>query len=233
MQYNFHTGETLLVDKPKGWTSFDVVNKIRFRLRHITGVKRIKVGHAGTLDPMATGLLIICTGKFTKKLTDFQGLDKTYTGTLQLGKTTPSYDAETEADATFPTEHITDELLHEKTKQFTGDIEQIPPMYSAIKVDGKRLYKAARRGEVVERKPRNVRVDTFDLTRIELPEVDFSVTCSKGTYIRSLAHDLGQAVGSGAYLTALCRTRIGDFKLEDAWDLEELIAMLEGIMAQE
>jgi len=202
-------------------------------LRHITGVKRIKVGHAGTLDPMATGLLIICTGKFTKKLTDFQGLDKTYTGTLQLGKTTPSYDAETEANATFPTEHITDELLHEKTKQFTGDIEQIPPMYSAIKVDGKRLYKAARRGEVVERKPRNVRIDTFDLTRIELPEVDFSVTCSKGTYIRSLAYDLGEAVDSGAYLTALCRTRIGDFKLEDAWDLEELIAMLEGIMAQE
>ena len=202
-------------------------------MRHITGVKRIKVGHAGTLDPMATGLLIICTGKFTKKLTDFQGLDKTYTGTLQLGKTTPSYDAETEADATFPTEHITDELLHEKTKQFTGDIEQIPPMYSAIKVDGKRLYKAARRGEVVERKPRNVRVDAFDLTRIELPEVDFSVTCSKGTYIRSLAYDLGEAVDSGAYLTALCRTRIGDFKLEDAWDLEALIAMLEGIMAQE
>jgi len=199
-------------------------------LRHITGVKRIKVGHAGTLDPMATGLLIICTGKFTKKLTDFQGLDKTYTGTLQLGKTTPSYDAETEANATFPTEHITDELLHEKTKQFTGDIEQIPPMYSAIKVDGKRLYKAARRGEVVERKPRNVRVDAFDLTRIELPEVDFSVTCSKGTYIRSLAYDLGEAVDSGAYLTALCRTRIGDFKLEDAWDLEELIAMLEVIM---
>jgi len=193
-------------------------------------VKRIKVGHAGTLDPMATGLLIICTGKFTKKLTDFQGLDKTYTGTLQLGKTTPSYDAETEANATFPTEHITDELLHEKTKQFTGDIEQIPPMYSAIKVDGKRLYKAARRGEVVERKPRNVRVDAFDLTRIELPEVDFSVTCSKGTYIRSLAYDLGEAVDSGAYLTALCRTRIGDFKLEDAWDLEELIAMLEVIM---
>ena len=202
-------------------------------MRHITGVKRIKVGHAGTLDPMATGLLIICTGKFTKKLTDFQGLDKTYTGTLQLGKTTPSYDAETEADATFPTEHITDELLYEKTKQFTGDIEQIPPMYSAIKVDGKRLYKAARRGEVVERKPRNVRVDAFDLTRIELPEVDFSVTCSKGTYIRSLAYDLGEAVDSGAYLTALCRTRIGDFKLEDAWDLEALIAMLEGIMAQE
>lgn len=199
-------------------------------MRHITGVKRIKVGHAGTLDPMATGLLIICTGKFTKKLTDFQGLDKTYTGTLQLGKTTPSYDAETEANATFPTEHITDELLHEKTKQFTGDIEQIPPMYSAIKVDGKRLYKAARRGEVVERKPRNVRVDAFDLTRIELPEVDFSVTCSKGTYIRSLAYDLGEAVDSGAYLTALCRTRIGDFKLEDAWDLEELIAMLEVIM---
>jgi len=193
-------------------------------------VKRIKVGHAGTLDPMATGLLIICTGKFTKKLTDFQGLDKTYTGTLQLGKTTPSYDAETEANATFPTEHITDELLREKTKQFTGDIEQIPPMYSAIKVDGKRLYKAARRGEVVERKPRNVRVDAFDLTRIELPEVDFSVTCSKGTYIRSLAYDLGEAVDSGAYLTALCRTRIGDFKLEDAWDLEELIAMLEVIM---
>jgi len=207
-----------------------VVNKIRFRLRHITGVKRIKVGHAGTLDPMATGLLIICTGKFTKKLHEFQGLDKTYTGTLHLGKTTPSYDAETEPDHHYPIDHITNELLRKNTAQFIGDIEQIPPMYSAIKVDGKRLYKAARKGQTVERKPRNVRIDNFELTRIELPDVDFSVTCSKGTYIRSLAYDFGKAVDSGAYLTALCRTRIGDFKLEDAWDLEELIEMLESIM---
>jgi len=206
-----------------------VVNKIRYRLRHITGVKRIKVGHAGTLDPMATGLLIICTGKFTKKLTDFQGLDKTYTGTLHLGKTTPSYDAETEPDYHYPIDHITNELLEENTAQFTGDIEQIPPMYSAIKVDGQRLYKAARKGKMIERKPRNVHIHNFELTRIELPDVDFNVTCSKGTYIRSLAHDLGKAVDSGAYLTALCRTRIGDFRLEDAWVLEELIEMLEGL----
>jgi len=164
---------------------------------------------------MATGLLIICTGKFTKKLTDFQGLDKTYTGTLCLGKTTPSYDAETETDATFP-----------------GDIEQIPPMYSAIKVDGQRLYKVARKGKTIELKPRNVRIDNFELTRIELPDVDFNVTCSKGTYIRSLAHDFGKAAGSGAYLTALCRTRIGDFRLEDAWNLEELIEMLEALIEQ-
>ncbi len=209
-----------------------MVNKIRYRLRHITGVKRIKVGHAGTLDPMATGLLIICTGKFTKKLNEFQGLDKTYTGTLHLSKTTPSYDAETEPDHHYPIDHITDELLQENTTQFIGDIEQIPPMYSAIKVDGQRLYKAARKGKTIELKPRNVRIDNFELTRIELPDVDFSVTCSKGTYIRSLAHDFGKAVDSGAYLTALCRTRIGDFRLEDAWDLEELIEVLEGIVAK-
>ncbi len=232
MQFNFQTGETLLVNKPQGWTSFDVVNKIRYRLRHITGVKRIKVGHAGTLDPMATGLLIICTGKFTKKLNDFQGLDKTYTGTMHLGKTTPSYDAETEVDQTYPTAHLTDDLLQKATTQFMGEIEQIPPMYSAIKVDGQRLYKAARKGKILELKPRNVRIDSFELTRIELPDVDFSVTCGKGTYIRSLAYDFGKAVDSGAYLSALCRTQIGDFRLEDAWELEALIEVLEQIMTK-
>jgi len=227
MQYNFQTGETLLVDKPKGWTSFDVVNKIRFRLRHITGVKRIKVGHAGTLDPMATGLLIICTGKFTKKLNEYQGLNKTYTGTLELGKTTPSYDAETEVDQEFPIEHITPELLHQNTSQFIGEIEQIPPIYSAIKVDGERLYKAARKGKKVEIKARQVRIDEFELTDIRMPHVDFRVSCAKGTYIRSLAYDFGKSVDSGAYLTALCRTHIGEFELEDAWNLKELIQFLE------
>ncbi len=225
-QFDFLAGETLLVDKPKDWTSFDVVNKIRFRLKHLLGVKKIKVGHAGTLDPMATGLLIICTGKSTKKLHEFQGLDKTYTGTLQLGASTPSYDAETEPDVHYPTEHITEALLKENTQQFTGEIDQIPPMFSAIKVDGQPLYKKARQGIKIEIKSRQVRIDEFTLTNITLPDVDFRVTCSKGTYIRSLAHDLGQAVGSGAHLTALIRTSIGDFKLEDAWDLEELIAFL-------
>ncbi len=226
-QFDFIAGETLLVNKPKTWTSFDVVNKIRYRLRNITGIKRIKVGHAGTLDPMATGLLIICTGKFTKKLSVFQGLDKTYTGTIDLGASTPSYDAETEPDATYPTEHITEELLQNTRKQFLGEIEQIPPMFSAIKVDGQPLYKKARKGQKVEVKARQVHIHEFSLSQINLPQVDFRITCSKGTYIRSIAHDYGQALNSGGYLSALCRTSIGEYQLSDAWNLEELIEVLE------
>jgi tRNA pseudouridine55 synthase len=224
---DFQAGTTLLVDKPQGWTSFDVVNKIRHRLKRITGIKRIKVGHAGTLDPLATGLLIICTGKFTKKLTDFQGLDKEYTGTFRFGGTTPSYDAETEVDQEFPYEHITQEALEAARQQFVGTIQQIPPMFSAIKVDGQPLYKRARKGEKIEIKARTVHLYEFDLTEVSLPEVSFRLRCSKGTYVRSLAHDMGQVLDSGAYLTALRRTQVGPFRIEDAWDLEALIDQLQ------
>lgn len=226
-RYDFLAGAILLADKPQGWTSFDVVNKIRYKLKHRLGVKNIKVGHAGTLDPMATGLLIICTGKFTKKLAEFQNLPKEYTGTLCLGATTPSYDAESEVEETFPVSHITPELLEDARSRFLGEIEQVPPMFSAIKVDGQPLYKKARKGEVMEIDPRPVTIYDFELTRIEIPEVDFRVRCSKGTYIRSLAYDLGKAVRSGAYLTSLRRTRVGQFCIEDAWNLEDLVGFLE------
>ena len=226
-RYDFLAGAMLCVDKPKSWTSFDVVNKIRYKLKDLLGVKRIKVGHSGTLDPMATGLLIICTGKATKKLSHFQNLPKVYTGTITLGATTPSYDKETEIEEHFPINHITPELLENARQQFLGDIEQIPPMFSAIKVDGQPLYKKARKGEVVEIEPRPVHIHEFTFTRIALPEIDFRISCSKGTYIRSLAHDLGKALRSGAYLSKLRRTRIGDYRLEDAWNLEELIDYIE------
>ncbi|MCB0631492.1 MAG: tRNA pseudouridine(55) synthase TruB [Saprospiraceae bacterium] len=224
--YDFLAGATLLVDKPKHWTSFDVVNKIRYMLRKRLGVKKIKVGHAGTLDPMATGLLIICTGKATKTLNQLQGLPKIYSGTMHFGGCTPSYDAETEVEERFPTDHITPELLEEVRQQFLGDIEQIPPMFSAIKVDGQPLYKKARQGKKLEIEARKVHIFSFELTRIALPDVDFVVHCSKGTYIRSLAHDMGKAAGSGAYLTALRRTSIGPYSIEAAWDLGELIEAL-------
>lgn len=226
-KYDFLAGATLLVNKPLEWTSFDVVNKIRFALRNKLGVKKIKVGHAGTLDPLATGLLIICTGKFTKKLDSYQGLGKTYTGTITLGATTPSFDAETEIDQTYPTEHIDKLLLNKTREQFIGDLQQLPPMYSAIKVDGQPLYKKARKGIMVEVKPRPVSIYEFELTRIAMPEVDFTVSCSKGTYIRSLAYDFGKLAGSGGYLTKLCRTQIGTHLLSDAWELTDLIAHIE------
>jgi len=226
-QYNFIEGATLLVDKPSGWTSFDVVNKIRYKLKHKLGVKKIKVGHAGTLDPLATGLLIICTGRFTKKLESFQGLSKEYTGTIMLGGTTASFDAEQPIDETFPTDHITPELLEQARQKFLGEIQQYPPMFSAIKVDGQPLYKKARQGIKVEVKARTLTIHDFQLTRTEIPEIDFHVHCSKGTYIRSLAYDFGKAVQSGAYLSKLCRTSIGEYQLTDAWNLEELIEALE------
>ncbi len=226
-KYDFKAGATLLVDKPLDWTSFDVVNKIRWALRNKLQVKKIKVGHAGTLDPKATGLLIICTGKFTKKLDTYQGMGKTYTGTLKLGATTPSYDVETEEDQTYPIEHIDDLLLDKTREEFIGPIEQLPPMYSAIKVDGQPLYKLARKGQKIEVKPRPVTIYDFEFTRVELPEVGFRVSCSKGTYIRSLAYDFGKLAGSGAYLTELCRTQIGTHLLSDAWNLEALIKFIE------
>lgn len=224
---DFQKGATLLVDKPEGWTSFDVVNKLRFAIRKKLKVKKIKVGHSGTLDPMATGLLIICTGKFTKKLHEYQGLDKEYEGTLKLGATTPSYDRETPIDAEFPTGHITPDMLEEARQSFLGSQEQYPPMFSAIKVDGQPLYKKAREGKKVEVQARPVIIHDFQLTKVEMPRIDFYVHCSKGTYVRSLAHDFGKTLQSGAYLTRLVRTSIGPFQLKDAWNLEELVAHIQ------
>ncbi len=225
--YDFSAGALLLIDKPLDWTSFDVVNKVRYRLKNLLNVKKIKVGHSGTLDPKATGLLLICTGKFTKKLNDLQGLTKEYTGTIRLGATTPSYDVETEEDQQFPTEHLTPALLQSARAQFLGKIEQVPPIFSAIKVNGEALYKKARKGETVAIKSREVEIFDFDLTEINLPDVSFRVSCSKGTYIRSLAFDFGKAVQSGGYLTSLVRTKIGDYHLENAWKLETLVEALE------
>lgn len=204
-------GHVFLIDKPLDWTSFDVVNKIRWNIRKAYNLKKIKVGHAGTLDPKATGLLLVCTGKWTKRIDELQAQEKTYTGTIKLGVTTPTYDLESEENEIFPTEHITEEIIHETTKQFIGEIEQFPPMHSAIKVDGKRLYELARDGQEIERKARKVNILDFKITKINLPFVDFEVDCSKGTYIRSLAYDFGKALNSGGYLTALRRTKIGEF----------------------
>lgn len=217
----------LLVDKPQDWTSFDVVNKIRYRLKHRLGVKKIKVGHAGTLDPMATGLLIICTGKMTKQIESFQAQEKVYTGTFTLGGTTPSYDKETPIDQTFSIDHIDAALIESTRKKFLGPLDQLPPMYSAIKVDGQPLYKKARKGIKLELKSRPIHIYDFEITQIKLPEVDFSVRCSKGTYIRSLAHDFGKAMDSGAHLSKLCRTHIGEYALSNAWPLTALIEALE------
>jgi len=219
----YKNGQVLLIDKPLTWTSFQVVNKLRWEIRQRFDIKKIKVGHAGTLDPLATGLLIICTGKQTKQIDTYQGQVKEYTGTFTLGGTTPSYDLETEIDNTFPTAHITEELLHETTKQFIGEIQQKPPIFSAIKKDGKRLYELARKGETIEIKERTVTVSSFEITKIKLPEVEFRIICSKGTYIRSIAFDYGKALNSGGYLSALRRTKIGNFSVDDAFSVEEFI----------
>ncbi|MEM8585446.1 MAG: tRNA pseudouridine(55) synthase TruB [Bacteroidota bacterium] len=259
------------MDKPIGWTSFDVINKLRYALRKRYGQKKFKVGHAGTLDPLATGLLLICTGKWTKKLAELTGLPKSYTGSFALGATTPSYDRETEIDERFGVDHITLDMLEKARKSLTGDIEQLPPMFSAVKVDGQRLYEKARAGQEVERKARAVTVHEFRLGELiglpqvgtfpessdpratassksngmdnfpessdavtpnyneetastdKLPQIDFLVSVSKGTYIRTLAYDFGRALQSGAYLASLCRTRVGPYELEDAWDLDALV----------
>lgn len=222
----FLDGQVLLIDKPLHWSSFRVVNQLRWEIKNVFGIKKIKVGHAGTLDPLATGLLIICTGKMTKQIDIFQGQPKEYTGTFTLGSTTPSYDLETEIDETFPTGHITHVLIHDAVKQFIGDIEQFPPIFSAIKKDGKRLYKLARAGEEVEIEPRTVNISEFEITNIEDNKVDFRVVCSKGTYIRSLAHDFGKALVSGAHLSALRRTKIGDFRVADATTIKDFVKTL-------
>lgn len=215
-------GKVILVDKPLKWSSFQAVNKLKYVLKNELNLpKKFKIGHAGTLDPLATGLLIICTGKFTKRITEIQAQAKEYTGTIILGATTPSYDLETEVDATFPTEHITEALILETTKQFIGEIDQKPPVFSAIKKDGKRLYEHARAGEEVEIQSRKTTIHEFEITRIQLPEVDFRVTCSKGTYIRSLAFDFGLALQSGGHLSVLRRTKIGNYSVENAVSPED------------
>jgi len=223
---DFKTGQVLLIDKPLTWTSFQAVNKLRWAIRQAFSIKKIKVGHAGTLDPLATGLLVICTGKMTKQINTFQGQEKEYTGTFVLGSTTPSFDLETEINDTFPTDHVTEDLIHKTTHQFIGKIEQFPPVFSAIKKDGKRLYEFARAGEAVEIKSRQVEITEFKITEINDLELKFRVVCSKGTYIRSLAHDFGKALNSGAHLSELRRTRIGNFKVDDALTPEAFIDSL-------
>ena len=213
-------GQVILVDKPLTWSSFQAVNKLKYLLiNKVKLPKKFKIGHAGTLDPLATGLLIVCTGKFTKTISEIQAQKKEYTGTFSIGATTPSYDLETEIDATFPTSHINEQLILETTKHFLGEIDQKPPVYSAIKKNGVRLYEHARAGETVEIASRKTTIYEFEITRIDLPEIDFRVACSKGTYIRSLAYDFGLALNSGAYLSALRRTKIGDYDVKNAIDI--------------
>ena len=223
---DFLEGQTLLIDKPLGWSSFQAVNSIKWSIRRKFELKKIKVGHAGTLDPLATGLLLICTGKSTKTINELQGQAKEYTGTITIGSTTPSYDLETEVNETFPTDHITEALIVETTKQFIGEIAQAPPIFSALKKDGKRLYEYAREGKEVEIKKRLITITAFDITSIQNNIISFRVTCSKGTYIRSLAHDFGLALGSGAHLSSLRRTKIGDFNVNNAISTEAFNKLL-------
>ena len=241
---DYQSGQVLLIDKPLNWTSFQVVNKLRWEIKQAFKIKKIKVGHAGTLDPLATGLLVLCTGKMTKQIDSFQAQIKEYTGTFVVGSTTPSFDLETEINERFPTEHITKGLIKKTAKQFTGEIQQFPPIFSAIKKDGKRLYEFARAGQDVEIKPRTVHISEFEITKINtstqsilskverlstsLINIEFKVVCSKGTYIRSLANDFGKALKSGAHLSVLRRTKIGDFNVDDALSIEDFITTLKG-----
>ncbi|HYF29801.1 MAG TPA: tRNA pseudouridine(55) synthase TruB [Chitinophagaceae bacterium] len=221
MQINhFQEGQLLLINKPLHWTSFDVVRKVR----NLTRIK--KVGHAGTLDPLATGLLIVCTGKFTKRINDYMAQEKEYTGAITLGAITPTYDLESQPQDFKPYEHITKEAIDEAVQQFIGDIQQLPPAHSAIKVEGKRLYELARKGKEVKLEPRNVRITEFEITSVQLPVLQFRVVCSTGTYIRSLANDMGQVLQCGGHLSGLCRTRIGSFTLQQSWNMEETEAYI-------
>jgi tRNA pseudouridine55 synthase len=221
----YHTGKLLLINKPLGWTSFDLVNKVRFALEKKFRLKRmsLKVGHAGTLDPLATGLMLICTGKMTKKIDQFQGMPKEYTGTFFLGASTASFDLEKEVDNTFPTQHITEEMIADVAKKFIGTHDQEPPVFSAKKIDGERAYELARAGKEVKMKTASIEITEFEITRIAVPEVDFRVACSKGTYIRSLARDFGLALNSGAYLAKLHRSKIGEYSDTKAQSIEELL----------
>ncbi len=226
MAFNFEQGEILLINKPYTWTSFDVVGRLRSLIRTHLGIRKTKIGHAGTLDPLATGLLILCTGKFTKRIDEFQGLEKEYTGTFRFGSTTPSFDLETEEDKFFSIAGLTTEKIEGAAQELTGSYDQIPPSFSAKWVDGRRAYQFARKDIDIELKQRSIIVHHFELTRIALPEIDFRITCSKGTYIRAIARDMGQILNCGAHLTALCRTRIGQFHLRDAYKLEEIENLL-------
>ena len=218
---DYLNGQVVLIDKPLNWTSFQVVNKIRWLIRKQFDLKKLKVGHAGTLDPLASGLLILCVGKFTKKIDTYQAQHKEYTGTITLGATTPSYDLETEIDQTFDISSITSEMIHNATVAFIGEIDQKPPVFSALKKEGKRLYEFARAGEEVEIPTRKITISAFEITKIDLPNVEFRVACGKGTYIRSLAHDFGKVLDNGAHLSALRRTKIGDFSVVNAVSIEE------------
>lgn len=218
---NFKKGEVLYFDKPYRWTSFALVNKVRYHISRRLGVKKIKVGHAGTLDPLATGVMIVCTGKATKRIEEFQYHTKEYIATLQLGATTPSYDLEKEINATFPTGHITRELVEETLQRFVGTIEQVPPVFSACKVDGKRAYELARKGDEVQLRPKTLVIDEIELLAYNLPEIKIRVVCSKGTYIRALARDIGETLHSGAHLTGLIRTRVGEVTLDRCMKVED------------
>ena len=223
---DYLAGQVLLIDKPLNWTSFQVVNKLRWEIRQAFNIKKIKVGHAGTLDPLATGLLVICTGKMTKQIDTFQGQIKEYTGTFVLGSTTPSYDLESEINETFPTKHITENLIYNTTAQFIGETQQFPPVFSALKKDGKRLYEYARAGETVDIPSRTIHISEFEITKIDGLNINFRVVCSKGTYIRSLANDFGKALNSGAHLSVLRRTQIGDFNVSNSNTIEGFIKNL-------
>ncbi|MEE0992670.1 MAG: tRNA pseudouridine(55) synthase TruB [Bacteroidales bacterium] len=222
MEITPEQGGFILLNKPYTWTSFQATKKIQYILKRHFGLKKIKIGHAGTLDPLATGLLVLCVGKYTKRIEEFQAQEKEYTGTIHLGATTPSYDLETEIDNTYPVEHINENLIYETAKSFIGEQSQIPPIFSALKINGVRAYTKAREGKEVEIKERTIYIYDFEITDIRFPEVDFRIRCSKGTYIRSIARDFGAKLNSGAYLSALCRTKIGDFKLSEAFSIEQV-----------
>jgi tRNA pseudouridine55 synthase len=226
MALQFEQGEVLLINKPYGWTSFDVVGKLRSLIRQYQNIKKIKIGHAGTLDPLATGLLILCTGKFTRRIIEFQDLDKEYTGTIRIGATTPSFDLEKEIDAEFPFSHVTRSMIEDAALKLTGTYPQDPPVFSARKVGGRRAYKYARQEQEVVIEPRIVNVSAFEVTAVNLPYLCFRISCSKGTYIRAVARDMGQILGCGAHLTELVRTRIGQYHLRDAWNMEDIVTKL-------
>ena len=222
MAFQFEEGEILLVNKPYRWTSFDVVNSIRTYLKRGLGFKKIKIGHAGTLDPLASGLLILCTGKMTKRIEEFKEFDKEYTGSFKIGSTTPSFDLETEVNQTYAFDHVTMEMINESAQKLSGTYNQLPPVFSAVKIAGKRAYEYARKDQEIIMQPKKVTIPEFEITHIDLPEITFRIVCSKGTYIRAIARDLGIMLKCGAHLTSLCRTRIGPYSLNNALDPEEL-----------
>ena len=233
MSFDFVKGEVLLIDKELEWTSFDVVKSIRGSLQSLHNVKRFKVGHAGTLDPLATGLLLVCTGKATKTIDNLQAQDKVYTGSICLGATTPSFDREKDIDQTYPIDHITEKLIYDAAKSFEGTIQQTPPLYSAIKIEGKRAYEYARNNKDVEIKSREIQIYHFNITKIEMPEIYFEIKCSKGTYIRSIARDFGIALNSGAYLSSLRRTMIGNFSIKDAISVSKMKEIIHSLNKNE